>query len=129
MKTLSRILLVFSALLFAFGAWVHTSAFGKVSAAIAKSDLPDFFGKGFKTLWLMDSSVQVVLAIVFALVAMKPSTATKPVILLIALIPLATAVFIYHFIGNFIGGHIFLTGGVAAILGGLLLPSNDARRL
>jgi len=129
MKTLSRILLVFSALLFAFGAWVHTSAFGKVSAAIAKSDLPDFFGKGFKTLWLMDSSVQVVLAIVFALVAMKPSTATKPVILLIALIPLAAAIFIYHFIGNFIGGHIFLTGGVAAILGGLLLPSNDARRL
>jgi hypothetical protein len=128
-KTLSRILLAISALIFAVGTWIHTSAFGRMSAGVAKSDLPAFLGNGFRTLWLMDSSVQVVLAIVFALAAMKPTMATKPLILLIALIPLATAIFIYHFIGNFIGGHIFLTGGVAAILGGLLLPSNDARRL
>jgi hypothetical protein len=35
-------------------------------------------------------------------------------------VPLATAVFIYHFIGNFIGGHIFLTGALAAIFGALI---------
>src|SRR4029077_790170 len=104
MKTLSRILLFLSAFVFAFGAWVHTSAFGKLSAAIAKSDLPDFFGKGFKTIWLMDSSVQVILTIVFAFVAIRPNAATKPIVVLIALIPLATAIFAYYFISNFIVG-------------------------
>ena len=128
MKTLSRILLFLSAFLFAFGAWVHTSAFGKVSAAVAKSDLPDFFGKGFKTIWLMDSSVQVILAIVFALVAIRPSVATKPIVVLIALITLTTAIFAYYFLGNFIAGHLFLVGSLAAIFGALVLPALDGQR-
>jgi hypothetical protein len=124
MKSLSRILLAFSALVFAVGTWIHTAAFGRVSAGVAKSDLPPFLANGFRTLWLMDSSVQIVLAIVFALVAIKPTAATKPVVLLVALIPLATTIFIYHFIGNFIGGHIFLVGALTAIVGGLLLPGS-----
>jgi hypothetical protein len=128
MKTLSRILLFLSAFLFAFGAWIHTSAFGKVSAAVAKSDLVDFFGKGFKTIWLMDSSVQVILAIVFAFVAIRPNAATKPIVVLIALIPLATAIFAYYFIGNFIAGHLFLVGSLAAIFGTLLLPAIGGQR-
>jgi hypothetical protein len=128
MKTLSRILLFLSAFLFAFGAWIHTSAFGKVSAAVAKSDLADFFGKGFKTIWLMDSSVQVILAIVFAFVAIRPNAATKPIVVLIALIPLTTAIFAYYFLGNFIAGHLFLVGSLAAIFGALLLPGNNGQR-
>ena len=123
MKTLSRILLGFSALLFLFGAWVHTSAFGKVSAAIAKSDLQEFFGQGFKTLWLMDSAVQIILATFFILVAIRPPIASRWVTVLVALIPLTTAMLVYYFIGNFIAGHLFLTASVAAILGGLLLRS------
>ena len=120
MKTLSRILLAFSAFVFAFGAYVHTSAFGRMSDTVAKSDLPAFFGNGFRTLWLMDSSVQIISAIVFAFVAIKPTAATKPIVLLIALIPLTTCVVIYCLIGNFIGGHLFLTGALAAIFGALL---------
>ncbi|HLW35910.1 MAG TPA: hypothetical protein VKS98_09645 [Chthoniobacterales bacterium] len=125
MKTISRTLLASSALVFAVGAWIHTSAFGRLSAALAKSDLPAFFAQGFRTLWLMDSAVQIVIAIVFAFVAIKPHPASKPVVFLIALIPLATAVFIYYFIGNFIGGHLFLVGSVTAILGALLLRPGD----
>jgi hypothetical protein len=124
MKVLSRILLGFSAVLFAFGAYIHTSAFGRMSDAVAKSDLPPFFGNGFRTLWLMDSSVQIALALLFAVVAIKSNATTRPIVVLIALVPLATAVFIYHFIGNFIGGHLFLAGSLAAILGALLKPGN-----
>lgn len=120
MKTISRILLAFSAIVFAFGAYIHTSAFGRMSAGVAKSDLPAFLAQGFRTLWLMDSAVQIALALAFALVAIKPNAATRPVVILIALVPLSTAAFIYYFIGNFIGGHIFLAGGLAAILGALL---------
>jgi hypothetical protein len=120
MKVVSRILLGFSAIIFLFGAWIHTSAFGRMSAGVAKSDLPAFLGNGFRTLWLQDSVIQIVFAILFAFVAIRPSAATKPIVVLIALIPLTTAAFIYHFIGNFIGGHIFLAGGLAAIVGALV---------
>ena len=122
MRLLSRILLSISAIVFAFGAYIHTSAFGRMSDAVAKSDLLPFFGNGFRTLWLMDSTVQIALALVFAIVAIRPSAATRPTVILIALVPLSTAGFIYYFIGNFVGGHIFLAGGLAAILGALLKP-------
>src|SRR5712691_7743508 len=124
MKSLSRILLAFSVIVFAFGAWIHTSAFGRMSDAVAKSDLPPFFGNGFRTLWLQDSVLQIVFAIIFALVAIRPAAATRFIVVILGLLPLSTAVLIYHFIGNFVGGDIFLAGGLAAVLGGLMLPGS-----
>ena len=126
MKFLGRILLAFSAILLAVGGWIHTSAFNKVSATIANSDLDPFVGKGFRMLWLQDSTIAIALAIVFAIVAIRPSAASKIVIVLLGLVPVITAALAYHFIGgNFVGGHIFLTAGVAAILGGLLGRRRD----
>jgi uncharacterized membrane protein len=122
MKLLGRTLLAFSAILLAVGAWIHTSAFNKVSAAVAKSDLDAFLAKGLKVLWLQDSTIAIVLAIVFAIVAIQPFVASKIVIVLLGLVPVVTAALAYHFIGNFVAGHIFLTAGLAAILGGLLCP-------
>jgi hypothetical protein len=120
MKLLGRLLLAFSAILLAIGAWIHTSAFKKVSAGVAKSDLDTFLGKGLKVLWLQDSTIAIVLALVFAIVATRPFVASKTVIVLLGLVPVVTATLVYLFIGNFIAGHIFLTAGVAAILGRLL---------
>ena len=120
MKLLGRLLLAFSAVVLAVGSWMHTSAFGGVSAAVAKSDIDAFVGNGLKVLWLQDSTIAIVLALVFATVAIRPLVAGKTVVVLLGLVPVVTASLVYHFIGNFIGGHIFLTAGLAAILGGLL---------
>jgi hypothetical protein len=120
MKPFARILLAFSAIVLAVGAYVHTSGFNKMSAAVAKSDLVPFVGKGLKVLWLQDSVIAIVLAIIFGTIAGRGSAAPRWIIVVLALIPIATAGFIYHFIGNFIGGHVFLIAGIAAILGGLL---------
>lgn len=127
MKLLGRILLAFSAIVLAVGAWIHTAAFNKVSAALAKSDLDPFVGKGFKVLWFQDSTIAIVLAIVFALVAIRPFAASRIVIVLLGLVPVITAALAYHFIGNFVGGHIFLAAGAAGILGGLLFPRGKER--
>ena len=105
MKLLGRILLAFSAIVLAVGAWIHTAGFDRMSTGVAKSDLSPFLGRGFKVLWLQDSTIAIVLAIV----------------------PVITAALTYYFIGNFFGGHIFLVAGVAAILGRLLYPA--AKRL
>ena len=88
-----------------------------MSDAVAKSDLPPFFGNGFRTLWLQDSALQIVFAIIFVVVAIRPVAATRFIVVVLGLLPITTAVFIYHFIGNFVGGHIFLAGGLAAVLG------------
>jgi hypothetical protein len=120
MKMLSRILFAISALILGFGAYVHTSAFGKVSSAVAKSDLPEFFGKGLKVLWLQDSALQIILAIVFAVLAIKPNAAPRWIVIILALLLLSTVALVYSIIGNFIAGHLFLVAAVAAILGAFL---------
>lgn len=120
MKTFSRIFFAFSALLLAFGAFIHTSAFGKVSATVAKSDLPDFFGKGFKVLWLQDSALQVIFGIVFAVLAIRPTAAPRWTVIILALLLLTTVALVYSIIGNFIAGHLFLAAAVAAVLGAAL---------
>jgi hypothetical protein len=123
MKSLGRILLAFSAVLLAVGAWIHTSAFGKMSAAVANSDLIPFAAKSLRILWLEDSVVLLVLAIVFVVIAAWPSAATKSVIVLLALIPAVTAALVYYFVGTFIAGHLPLAAAVTAILGGLQCPT------
>jgi len=127
MKSLGRILLAFSAILLAIGAWIHTSAFYKMSAAVAKSDLVPFAAKSLRILWLEDSVVLLVLAITFAVIAAWPSAATKLVIVLLALIPAATALLVYYFVGTFIAGHILLASAIAAILGGFQYPAANRR--
>jgi hypothetical protein len=120
MRILARILLAFSAIVLAFGACLHTAGFNRMSAAAAKSDLAPFVGKGLKVLWLQDSVIAVVLAFIFAMSAGKPSAIPRWVIVVLAFVPLATAGFVYYFIGSFIGGHVFLLAGAAALLGGVL---------
>jgi hypothetical protein len=127
MKILSRILLGLSAILLAVGAHFHTSAFGKTSAAVGESNLPAFLANGRKVLWLQDSVITNVLAIIFAVVAIKPTSAPKWIVIVLACVPIITAGLVYHFIGNFFGGHVFLTAGISAIFGALLLPRPTQR--
>ena len=119
-RSLSRILFAISTLVLAFGAWVHTSAFGRVSASVAKSDLPAFLGKGFRVLWLQDSALQIIFAIVFGVLAVRPAAAPRWIVIMLALLLLTTVASVYYFIGNFIAGHLFLVAAVAAIFGALL---------
>jgi hypothetical protein len=114
MKLFPRLLLVFAALILAGGALLHASAFNKVTAALAASNLVPFAAGSLKGLWLADSATCLLLAIIFATVAVRPAAAGRFVIFLLALIPAATAVFIYTFLGSFIGGHVLLTASVAA---------------
>jgi hypothetical protein len=121
-KTFPRFLLALAALVLAVGALMHASAFNKILSAISASDLAPFAANSLKVLWLGDSVSCIFLAAVFGLIAAKPAAATKWVIVLLALVPTATAFLIYTFIGSFIGGHILLAAGVAALIGGLQYP-------
>ncbi|HEU5245810.1 MAG TPA: hypothetical protein VFU09_01855 [Candidatus Udaeobacter sp.] len=110
-----RLLLTFAAIVLAIVALMHTSCFSEISIAVAKSDLVPFVSKGLKVLYLQFSVTAIVLAVVFATAAVRPGAVSKAMILLLALVPVITAALRYYFIGS----HMGLIAGVAAILGGL----------
>jgi hypothetical protein len=118
-----RFLLAFSSLLSAVGGVVHAAAFRKTLAAVAGSNLPPFFGNSLKMLWLGDSTTLFGLAAIFGLIAARPFAATRTVVVLLALIPAATAVLLYTFLGSFFAGHLLLTIAAAAFFAGLQLPT------
>jgi hypothetical protein len=125
-KSIPRFLLGFAALLLAIGAILHASAFNKISSALENSNLGAFAANSLKVLWVADSATSIILAALFGLVAVQPAAATRGVIVLTALIPAATAVCIYTFIGSFIGAHILFVAAIAAILGGLQFPGSES---
>jgi hypothetical protein len=118
-KVVPRLFLSLSALVLAAGGIMHARAFAKTVAAIAASDLEPFYGGSLKALWLIDSATLLTLALVFATVAARPGLVSRPVILLLAIIPAATAAFLYKFIGNFLPAHMLLGAAVAAGIAGL----------
>lgn len=125
-RSVPRLLLAFASLLLATGAILHASAFQRISSAIAESNLALFAANSLKVLWVADSATSIILASIFGLIAARPNTATRSAIVLIALIPAATAICIYLFIGSFIGAHVLFAAALAAIAAGLQFPGADA---
>lgn len=103
-----RLLLAVSSMLAAAGAVIHAAPFNRALSAIRVANLKPFYANSFKALWLGDSTTLFTVAVLFALFAARPSVATKPVVLLVALIPGAVAVLIYVFLGNFFAGHLLM---------------------
>lgn len=122
-----RFLLAFSSLLLVVGGAMHAAAFKRTLVAIAASNLPPFFGNSLKLLWLGDSTTMFILAAVFGLIAARPSVVKGPVVLLLALIPAATAVLIYTFLGGFLAGHLLLAIAALVFSAGLRFPRAGAQ--
>ena len=116
----SRFLFALSALCMAAGSFVHALAFPKAAGVVSRSNLPYFFAAAFKGLWLSDSASLFTLALVFSFIAMRPHSATRPLAVLLGLVPLASALSIYSTIGNFFAGHVLLLASGAALLAGAL---------
>ncbi len=119
-SSLARLFFILAALILAAGSVLHTSAFHKIVDALSVSDLAPFAGNSLKALWLGDSATCLLVAAFFACLAIKPSCSGRFAIITVALIPAATALMIYTFIGNFIGGHMLLAAAIAAVAGALL---------
>ena len=111
-----RLVLAFCSLLLAFGAFAHAKAFRSAASVIRTAQLPSIYGSDFKALWLSDSTTLLTVAALFAAVALRPSIASRTLVFMIALIPAATAIFIYIFVGAFYAGHLLLGTAVAAVL-------------
>ena len=116
-----QLMLGVASFLMALGGAMHAAAFNRAAVAIAGSNLPRFFGDCSKALWLADSTTMFSLAALFGLIAAKPSAATRPVVMLLALIPAATGVLIYVFLGSFFAGHILMATAILVFFAGVQL--------
>jgi MFS family permease len=124
-KRAPRFLLALASLLSALGGAIHAAAFRKALAAIDASDIPKFYASTSKGLWLADSATLFILAALFGLLAARPSTGRRPLVILTALIPAATAILLYTFLGNFFAGHLLLVIAGLAFLAGLQFPASE----
>src|SRR5229473_2446325 len=105
---LPRTLLALSALILVLGGLMHAAAFKKMLAAVDASNLPAFYANSLKGLWLIDAATLVTLSVIFAVIAVQPALASKCVVILLAIVPAATALLLYRFIGNFVPAHMLL---------------------
>jgi len=115
-----RLLLAFTSLCLAAGGAVHALAFPNAATVAEHSTLPRFFSAAFKGLWICDSITSVALALAFGLIAAFPGMASRSLVVLLALAPLAFATAIYATMGNFFAGHLMLLAGTVALIGGAL---------
>jgi len=115
-----RILLAFSALGLVAGSAMHAFAYSKAALTFDASSLPSFYAAASKGLWLSDSGSLFGLGLVFSALAAWPRLAAGSLIVLLALIPLTSAICIYLTIGNFLPGHVLVAVGVSAALAGTL---------
>jgi hypothetical protein len=122
-QRLPRLLLALSALVLFAGGLVHARAFGKALSALAAVSLPPFYANSFKALWLIDSATLIALAVVFSFIAVRPTAATRWVVVLLALIPAAIAALVYIFVGGFFPVYMLTAAAVMALVGGLRLPA------
>ena len=111
---------------------MHTSAFPRTQSAVAAaSGLAPFFRQSLKALWLIDSVTLLTLASIFSLAAFSPRSISGLLVALLALVPVATAILLYVFLGRFAPAHLLLLAGLLALTAGLFrtLSPNDAMRL
>jgi hypothetical protein len=120
MRVASRLFLALGSLCLAAGGAIHALAFPKAATVAEHSTLPAFFSAAFKGLWLSDSVSSVALALAFGSIAANPRMASRSLIVLLALAPLAYATAIFATMGNFFAGHLMLLAGIAALIGGAL---------
>jgi hypothetical protein len=104
----------------AAGGVLHSAVYSEAKTVFAGSGLPSFFASACNGLWTSDSANLFSSALTFAAVAAWPRLAKRPLILLLTLPPLSTALSVYVAMGfGFFPAHVLLGAGLAAVLAAL----------
>jgi hypothetical protein len=123
MKLTSRICYAAAAAILLLGAFLHARAFAlKTAAIIDGSGLPAAQNSALKALWLADSTTLATVAVALLVLAARPQAASRPIAVLLALIPAGTTVLIYVFVGQFFAAHLLLAAVVLSLIGTFSAP-------
>jgi hypothetical protein len=78
-------------------------------------------------LWLADSTTLIGLALIFGVLALRPNSVSRPVLLLLALVPGATTALLYWFLGPFYAAHMLLLATAMVCVASLTLSTQPDR--
>lgn len=120
MKAARWLVLIGSLLLF-FGAILHLYGYTFVMPRVAATDAGPELVNVFKALWWSMSVPGIVLCPVIIWASRLPNG--RGLVLLCTVIPAATGVLLFCFLGWFIGSIVFAIATVFLLVGGLMLPS------
>jgi hypothetical protein len=95
-------------------------AFPKASAIAEHSNLPPNLIGVFKGLWLCDSVATLGLALALGAIAILPTIAARPLVIILALPPFGVAAVLFATMGNFPPAYLMVVAGLAALMGGVL---------
>ena len=122
MKTARRLILLAAIVLFLAGL-THTLGYKFVAPVLVKSSLPANVTEALKGVWLIYSAHLILLSVVIVWISRLPGT--RSLVLFLALFPVSDGVFMYHFVGPFIGLYMVSTAAVLLLIGGWLLPRSE----
>jgi hypothetical protein len=122
---ISKWVIVTAAMLILSGAAMHLSAYARAVAAIGASNLEPFYANSFKLLWLGDSANLAIAAAILLALAARPQQGPRAILMLAALIPGATAILLYAFVGNFLPAHVLLA---TALMIAMAVPGLDVAK-
>jgi hypothetical protein len=123
---LARILLAFAALIQGTGGVIHALAFAKAETVLDNTNAPAFYANSFKALWLGDSATLIVVAFILVCVIARPALASRWVVGLLALFPLATALLAYSFVGSFLPAHTLAVAAILMLAAAYFYPAKSA---
>lgn len=127
-SSIPRVLLVLAAAVLAFDGLAHAYLYGAKFAALAvASNLPPLIGKEMAGLWIWDAFVLVTLAAIFLTVAVRPTSVSGRVVMLVAFIPISLAAILIRLLGFYFP--VFTVGGsgVVAVVAGFMLWRTPTR--
>jgi hypothetical protein len=124
-----RLLFAGAGLICGLGSIAHARAYVRVAtSAIDHASVAPFLAGELRALWLADSTTLAGLAVIFGYIAFRPRSASAEVMMLICVLPGATALLIYRFLGPFYAGHMLLLACAMAFGGAVSLLKSGSYR-
>lgn len=120
-----RIAVVIGALIVAATALFHLTGYDDVGALLTRASVGPFMRNGLQGLWLMFSIHLIVLAIAATAVVVRPTSASRPVLIVVTALLLADVLILMSFVGAF-AGTIMLASGTVLVASGIIFRRSNA---
>jgi hypothetical protein len=97
-----------------------------IVAAVSKSnEMSTFYRNSIQGLWLTFASQALLFALLYFLVAARPSSVSREVIVICGLLQLVASVMIFLFSGSMLVVYLLAGAAVFVLIGSVLWPSDD----
>jgi hypothetical protein len=118
--TLPRWLILLASIVLFCAGLMHNLGYFFALPVLAKAGIdPQILG-AVKAVWFVFSVELVVLSPAFVWISQRPGL--RSLLIFLAIIPLADAVLMYHYVGLFIGTDMVAVGAVLLLIGTWMLP-------